>query len=92
MIWIGQPTYTENMLQKFEINEAKPVGTPVDSGTKLTKANKDCELVNTSLYQSPVGSSLYLATKTSPNITYAVNNVARFCANTGLQLNGFSDI
>ncbi len=63
------------------MNEAKPVGTPVDSGTKLNKANEDSELLNTSLYQSAVGSLLYLATETRPDITYAVNNVCAHPSN-----------
>ena len=63
------------------MNEAKPVGIAVDSGIKLTKANEDTELINTSLYQTAVGGLLYLATKTRLDITYAVNSVARFCAN-----------
>ena len=35
--WIGQPTYTKNVLEKFRMKDCKPVATPVDVGTKLQK-------------------------------------------------------
>ena len=31
MVWIGQPAYTHNLLQKFGMENAKPVKTPVDT-------------------------------------------------------------
>ena len=77
-IWTGQPTYAREVLKKFGMDDSKPVATPVESGSKLVKATDDDDLVNTELYQSAVGSLLYLSTKTRPDITYAVGNVARF--------------
>ena len=77
-VWIGQPTFTESVLQKYGMNEAKPIKTPVNVNLKLLKASEECELVDQSLYQSAVGSLLYLATRTRPNIAFAINNVARF--------------
>ena len=79
-IWIGQPAYLRNVLKKFEMDNSKPVGTPVETGIKLVKAKDRNNLVNQELYQSAVGSLLYLSTKTRPDIAYAyaVGNVARF--------------
>ena len=74
-IWIGQPTYEREVLKKFGMDNSKPVATPVE---KLVKATDDDELVDTELYQSVVGSLLYLSMKTRPDIAYAVGNVARF--------------
>ena len=79
-VWIGQPTFTESVLHKYGMNEAKPIKTPVNVNSKLLKASEECELVDPSLYQSAVGSLLYLATRTRPDIAFAVNNVARFCS------------
>ena len=79
-VWIGQPAYAESILQKFGMESAKPVGTPVDNGTKLVKTTEESERVEQTLYQSAVGSLLYLSMGTRPDITYAVSNVARFCA------------
>ena len=77
-VWIGQPTYTLNVLEKFGLKDAKPVTTPVCVGSKLTKAKEDDELVDESLYQSAVGSLQYLSTMTRPDITFAVSNVAKY--------------
>lgn len=79
-IWIGQPTYTADVLRKFQMENSKPVSTPIDPGTKLTKATETSKLVNKELYQSAVGSLLYLSTRTRPDIAHAVGNVSRFCS------------
>ena len=61
------------------MDESKPVATPVESGRKLVKATvHDDELVDTELYQSAIGSLLYLSMKTRRDITYSVGNVAHF--------------
>ena len=77
-IWIGQPAYIRKVLKKFEIDNSKLVGTPVEIGTKLVKAKDEDNLVDQELYQSAVGSLLYLSTKIRPDIAYAVGNVACF--------------
>ena len=40
-VWIGQQAYAETLLQKLGMEDAKPVHTPVETGTKLTKATED---------------------------------------------------
>jgi hypothetical protein len=79
-IWMGQPGYTQRILKKFNMDEAKPVSTPVDTSVKLTKAEEENETVDQGLYQSAVGSLLYLSMWTRPDITYAVSNVSKFCS------------
>ena len=53
-IWIGQPTYTEKVLSKFGMDNARPVETPVDPNSKLTKATDERELHNQAEYQLAV--------------------------------------
>ena len=79
--WIGQPLYTQTILQKFGMENAKPMHTPADPNNKLLKATEKCEMADPVLYQSAVGSLLYLSNWTRPDITYAVSNVSRFCTN-----------
>ena len=43
--WIGQPTYTDNLLRKFGMENAKPVKTQVDTIIKLVKATEGEESI-----------------------------------------------
>ena len=78
-IFINQSFYTEKLLKKFGFENAKPVATPVDVSCVLEKASDDAELFDEEIYQSAVGSLLYLSTRTRPDITFAVCNVSKFC-------------
>ena len=80
-VWIGQPTYTASIIKKYGMENCKPVETPVDLSSKLVSAMEDSELFNKEEYQSAVGSLLYLSSATRPDITFAVNSVAKFSAN-----------
>ena len=84
-VWIGQPAYTEALLKKFEMDQAKVSATPVDSSNKLVKASEGDNAFDQHMYQSAVGSLLYLSVATRPDIAYAVSNVAKFSANPTTQ-------
>ena len=92
-VWIGQKSYLENILRSFDMENCKAIGmenckaihTPVDASTKLIKAVDNDTDVDQKLYQSVVGSLLYLSLATRPDITFAVSNVAKFCAKPSKQ-------
>ena len=84
-IWIGQQTYTTEILKKFQMENSKPVSTPTEHSTKLVKTSTESQLVDQEKYQSAVGSLLYLSTRTRPDIAYAVSSVARYCSQPTLQ-------
>ena len=84
-VWIVQEAYAQRVLQKFGMENAKPINTPVDASLKLVKTTEDCESVEQVQFQSAVGSLLYLSIMTRPDITYAVSNVAKFCASPSKQ-------
>ena len=90
-IWIGQPAYTEEVMKRFQMENSKPTATTIDNSAKLTKVTEGSKLFNQELYQSAIGSLLYLSTTTRPGIAYAVSNVARFVPsllwNTGSPFN-----
>ena len=77
--WIGQPTYTKRLLTRMGMSDCKPTKTPVSPGNCLVKATEDEEALDQqSSYQSLVGSLMYLATCTRPDIAYAVGTLAKF--------------
>ena len=79
-IFIHQSTYVELLLDKYGLKDANSVSTPSDPSLTLEKATDKCKIFNTEIYQSAVGSLLYLCTKTRPDITFSVCNVAKFCS------------
>ena len=84
-VWIGQPAYTQKVLRKFNMENAKAVDTPVDASSKLVKMNEDSESTDREQFQSAVGSPLYMSTTTRQDNTYAVSNVAKFCAKPAME-------
>ena len=78
--WIDQPSYTRNLLERFEMQDCKPVTTPVDASVKLQKATDEDELVDQQLFQSAIGRLMYLSLCTRPDIACAIGNLAKFCA------------
>ena len=79
-IFVNQSAYALSILKKFGLENCKPVSTPVDVSNLLEKASDDSDLFDCETYQSAVGSLLYLSTKTRPDITFAVCNVAKYCS------------
>ena len=80
-VWIGQPSYIKTVLSKFKMEDCNPVETPADASQKLKKAEENEELIDKELYQSAVGSILYISTRTRPDVSYAIGSCARFSAN-----------
>lgn len=65
-------------LCKYGMQDCKLVSTPAESGTKLKSASGTDECVDQRLYQSAVGSLMYLSVTTQPEVTDIVSNLARF--------------
>lgn len=87
-IEIHQSNYIRDILVKYNMADCNPISTPVDPNQKLTKdmspkSKADMEEMAMIPYQEAVGSILYLAQCTRPDIAYAVNNVSRFNQNPG---------
>ena len=74
---ITQCKYIQAMAKKFGLQDAYPVDTPIPTGTNL--ASKDTELLTDTIkYQSIVGSLLYCACMTRPDIAHAVSQLSRY--------------
>ena len=67
-LWIHQKQYILNMLEKYSLSEAKIISTPADINVKFKKDDGISKAVNSVTYQSMVGSLLYAAIATCPDI------------------------
>jgi hypothetical protein len=76
--FVHQTKYTKDMLRKFQMQDVKPMSTPMGS-TATLDADEDREPVDQREYQSMIGSLLYL-TATRPDIQFSVCLCARFQA------------
>lgn len=87
-IFIDQEKYINGMLEKFNMADCNPVLTPIDINTKLSKQmspkdESEREAMENVPYQEAVGSLLYAAQSTRPDIAFAVNAVSRYNNNPG---------
>ena len=74
--FIKQAKYTQDMLKRFKMHDAKPMKTPMSTTLDL-KPNLDGKEVDQKVYRSMIGSLLYLCLS-RPDITYSVGKCARF--------------
>jgi hypothetical protein len=79
-VWLGQKTMIQDLLERTKMNDCKPATTPTASGQKLEKAQDQEEEVQPTEYRSIVGTLMYLATRTRPDIAFATGAVARYCS------------
>ena len=79
-IAVHQKQYILRLLKRFNMEDAKPVSTPADISVKLTKDDGVSKDVDAAEYQSLVGSLLYVAIATRPDISQAVGAVSKFCS------------
>ena len=77
-ILINQPAYIKRILEVFGMQDCKSVSTPISNTSKLEKSSVEDECIDQHKYQSAIGSLLYLAVCTRPDISYAVSTLAKF--------------
>ena len=88
-VTVNRSRYIDDCLKRFGLAECKPVGTPADISAQLSK--KDCpetgsaEAVSMKAedYRRIVGSLLYIAKQTRPDILATVTQLSRFLENPG---------
>lgn len=81
VIRINQNKYTDVMLTRFSKKGLHPVTSPVEVGVNLEKSVINAEKEKIKLYQQQVGSLIYLAINSRPDICFAVNRCARYMSN-----------
>ena len=79
-IGLTQEMYISKLIDKYGLTHANVVSTPSDPNVTLMKNDGISNPCDKSLYQSLVGSLLYAAQATRPDIQYAVSAVAKYCS------------
>ena len=87
---LSQSKYVKKILSKFNMNEAKPMSTPLGSRFKLSKnqslkIEKEMDHMSKVPYASTIGNLMYAMVCTRPNIAHAVGVVSRFMSRPGKQ-------
>ncbi|KAJ1288873.1 hypothetical protein BS78_02G121400 [Paspalum vaginatum] len=78
-ITLMQSHYVEKVLSRFGYLDSKPSSTPYDSG-KIIRKNKGPGR-DQLRYSQIIGSLMYLASATRPDISFAVSKLSRFTSN-----------
>ena len=80
-ITLTQYHYVEKILSRFGFIDSKSSPTPYDLSVTLRKNKKETK--DQLRYSQIIGSLMYLASATRPDISFAVSNLSRFMSNTG---------
>jgi len=85
---ISQQAYSEAVIKKFSQANAKPSLTPLEPGLQLTKTDEpqtdeDKAAMKAKPYRSLIGSLMYLACGTRPDIAVAVAKLSRLLQSPG---------
>jgi hypothetical protein len=88
--WLRQQQYAEEILSEFRMSDCNTTATPEMPNSRLHSGQgpqTEAERIQMSKipYRAAVGSLLYLASKTRPDIAHAVQQVSQFNANPGKQ-------
>ncbi|MCP3664820.1 MAG: DDE-type integrase/transposase/recombinase [Gammaproteobacteria bacterium] len=78
-VWLGQPQYSKKVLEKFQMADCIKAATPMETGAVLVQKPEDSKkFENPTVFQSAIGSLLYLANCTRPDLSYSVHKLAQF--------------
>jgi hypothetical protein len=80
-IIVDQKDYLQKVLQRFKLENAKSVPTPLPEGYQPLPNKSSIDPEIRASYQQVIGSLLYIMLGTRPDIAYAVTKLAQFAAN-----------
>ncbi|CAL2237889.1 unnamed protein product [Prunus armeniaca] len=89
-IWISQAKYIQKVLEKFNMQEAKAISTPLAahfklSGQQCPKSEEKLQVMEKVPYANAVGCLMYAMVCTRPDIAQAISVVSKYMANPGKQ-------
>ncbi|UYV79002.1 hypothetical protein LAZ67_17000616 [Cordylochernes scorpioides] len=77
---LSQSNYIEELLQRFRLQDAKGVSTPMETNLDLS-VRKNGNSTERFPYRELIGGLSYLSQRTRPDIAYAVGILSRYCDN-----------
>lgn len=85
---LSQETYLKKILERFGMQDCKPIDTPVEKNASLSismspKTEEEKDKIARVPYASAIGSLMYAMMCTRPDICYVVSLVSRFQSNPG---------
>ncbi|WVZ51502.1 hypothetical protein U9M48_002646 [Paspalum notatum var. saurae] len=79
-VTLVQSHYVEKVLSRFGFSDCEPAPTPYDSSVVLTKNRRIAR--DQLRYSQIIGSLMYLASATRPNISFAISKLSWFVSNS----------
>ena len=88
-VHLVQEKYLGEVLQRFPVTKSRSTSTPLPPGCKLSHSDSPDTAADKAEmagipYRSAIGSLMYLATCTRPDIAVAVSSLSRYNANPGM--------
>ncbi|KAI0991940.1 hypothetical protein K3495_g16247, partial [Podosphaera aphanis] len=86
-IYLTQDAYARQILERFGLENCRPVDTPIAAGYEKFLVRNDGVATSAEIkeYQSKIGSILYLAVHTRPDIAFACSAFSRYLSNPSAQ-------
>lgn len=76
-IMIDQEQYIGSLLKQHGMENCRRASTPLDEGFSVACDSEECVKVKSSTYQSSIGSLMYLAICTRPDILHSISKLAQ---------------
>ena len=77
-LWLGQPKYARDILERFGMSDCKPRRIPLDVNLKISKEGEQLDSAEAARYPEIVGSLLYLTGCTRPDLAQSVGVLSRY--------------
>jgi hypothetical protein len=92
-LWLGQPHYAKEILERFGIAECRVRKTPIDSNLSLSKDSGTQDESILGPYQELIGCLLYLTGCSRPDLAQSVGVLTRFMsAPTNVHMDGAKQV
>jgi len=75
---LSQTTFIHKILNRFLMQDCKPVSMPIDSNHQLKAIEDEDEHTDATAYQQIIGSLMYFVTGTRPDLAYTITHLSQF--------------